>query len=129
VALGRVSHLDIFGTDYPTPDGTGIRDYIHVSDLIAAHLLALDGLRAGAEPAAYNVGYGRGLSVREVVRGMEAVIGRELQVKESPRRAGDPPILISDPSRIKAAFGWQPRHADLSEIIRSALEWERRFNR
>jgi UDP-glucose 4-epimerase len=128
VALGRVPHLDIFGTDYPTPDGTGIRDYIHVSDLVTAHLLALDGLRAGAPSATYNVGYGRGLSVREVVRGVEEVIGRPLPVKESARRAGDPPVLISDPSRIKAALNWRPQHDDLSEIIRSALEWERRFN-
>jgi UDP-glucose 4-epimerase len=128
VALGRVPHLDIFGTDYPTPDGTGIRDYIHVADLVAAHLLALDALRTGAPSVTYNVGYGRGLSVREVVRGMENVIGHRLPVKESPRRAGDPPVLISDPSRIKAALAWQPQHDDLSEIIRSALEWERRFN-
>jgi UDP-glucose 4-epimerase len=128
VALGRIPHLDIFGTDYPTPDGTGIRDYIHVSDLVEAHLLALDALRGGAESSAYNVGYGRGLSVREVVRGMEAVIGKPLPVREGPRRAGDPPILISDPSFIKAALGWQPRHDDLADIIRSALEWERRFN-
>jgi UDP-glucose 4-epimerase len=128
VALGRVPHLDIFGTDYPTPDGTGIRDYIHVSDLVAAHLLALDALRAGAPSSTYNVGYGRGLSVREVVHGVEQVIGRPLPVKESPRRLGDPPILISDPTRLKTALGWQPLHDDLSGIIRSALEWERRFN-
>jgi UDP-glucose 4-epimerase len=128
VALGRVPHLDVFGTDYPTPDGTGIRDYIHVTDLIAAHLLALDALRADAEPAVYNVGYGRGLSVREVVRGVEAVIGRELPVRESARRPGDPPTLISDPSRIKSTLGWRPQHAELSEIIHSALDWERRFN-
>jgi UDP-glucose 4-epimerase len=124
VALGRDSHLEIFGTNYPTPDGTGVRDYIHVSDLVAAHLLALDALRGGAASATYNVGYGRGLSVREVVRGVEAVIGRSLAVQESARRAGDPPVLISDPSRLKAALGWQPHHDDLSEIIRSALEWE-----
>jgi UDP-glucose 4-epimerase len=128
VALGRVPHLEIFGTDYPTPDGTGIRDYIHVSDLVAAHLLALDALRGGAPSATYNVGYGRGLSVRDVVRGVEAVTGKPLPVKESGRRPGDPPVLISDPSRIKAALGWQPTHDDLSEIIRSALEWERRLN-
>lgn len=127
VALGRVPHLDIFGTDYPTPDGTGIRDYIHVTDLVEAHLLALDALRDGAESAVYNVGYGRGLSVREVVKGVEAVIGRALPVKESPRRAGDPPVLISDPTRIKAALGWSPKHDGLPEIIRSALEWERRL--
>jgi UDP-glucose 4-epimerase len=128
VALGRVPHLDIFGTDYATPDGTGVRDYIHVSDLADAHLLALDALRAGAASATYNCGYGRGLSVREVVRGVEQVIGRPLPVKESPRRAGDPPTLISDPRRIKAALGWAPRHDDLGGIIRSALAWERRFN-
>jgi UDP-glucose 4-epimerase len=128
VALGRVPYLDIFGTDYPTPDGTGVRDYIHVTDLAAAHLLALDALRAGASSTVYNCGYGRGLSVREVVRGIEKVIGRPLPVRESARRPGDPPVLISDPSRIKETLGWVPRHDDLSEIIRSAIDWERRFN-
>jgi UDP-glucose 4-epimerase len=128
VSLGRVPHLDIFGTDYPTPDGTGVRDYIHVTDLAAAHLLALDALRAGAPSTVYNCGYGRGLSVREVVRGIEKVIGRPLPVRESARRAGDPPVLISDPSRIKETLGWVPRHDDLSEIIGSAIDWERRFN-
>jgi UDP-glucose 4-epimerase len=128
VALGRVSHLDIFGTDYPTPDGTGVRDYIHVTDLAAAHLLALDALRAGASSATYNCGYGRGLSVREVIRGVEKVMGRPLPVRESARRPGDPPVLISDPSRIKRILGWVPRHDDLDEIVRSALAWERRFN-
>lgn len=127
VALGQVGHLDIFGTDYPTPDGTGIRDYIHVSDLIAAHVLALDALRAGGASATYNVGYGRGLSVREVLRAVETVIGWPLPVKEGPRRAGDPPVLISDPSRIKAALGWNPQLDDLSGIVESALEWERRL--
>jgi UDP-glucose 4-epimerase len=128
VALGRVPHLDIFGTDYPTPDGTGVRDYIHVTDLAQAHLLALDALRAGAPSTVYNCGYGRGLSVREVVRGVEKVIGRPLPVREGARRPGDPPTLISDPSRIKAALNWIPRHDDLEEIIRSAIDWERRFN-
>ncbi|HEX4270525.1 MAG TPA: UDP-glucose 4-epimerase GalE [Rhizomicrobium sp.] len=128
VALGRVLHLDIFGTDYPTPDGTGVRDYIHVSDLAAAHLLALDALKAGARPTVYNVGYGRGLSVREVVAGVERVTGKPLAVKESPRRAGDPPTLISDPARIKAELGWKPSHDELDGIIRSAIAWEQRFN-
>ncbi len=128
VALGRVPQLDIFGTDYPTPDGTGVRDYIHISDLAAAHLLALDALRSGAPSAVYNCGYGRGLSVREVVMGVERVTGRPLPVKESPRRPGDPPTLIADPSRIKAALGWKPAHDDLDEIIASAIAWERRFN-
>jgi UDP-glucose 4-epimerase len=128
VALGRVPHLDIFGTDYPTPDGTGVRDYIHVTDLAQAHLLALDALRAGAPSTDYNCGYGRGHSVREVVRGVEKVIGRPLPVREGARRPGDPPTLISDPARIKAALNWIPRHDDLEEIIRSAIAWERRFN-
>ena len=129
VALGRLPHLDIFGTDYPTPDGTGVRDYIHVTDLANAHLLALDALRAGAPSAAYNCGYGRGLSVRQVVEGVERVTGKPLPVREGPRRPGDPPTLISDPSRIKAALGWKPAHDDLDGIIRSAIDWERGFNR
>lgn len=128
VALGRLPHLGIFGTDYPTPDGTGVRDYIHVADLAAAHLLALDALRAGAVSTTYNCGYGRGLSVRQVVEGVERVIGQPLPVQEGPRRPGDPPTLISDPSRIKAALGWKPIHDDLDGIIRSAIAWERRFN-
>jgi UDP-glucose 4-epimerase len=128
-SLGRVSHLDIFGTDYPTPDGTGVRDYIHVTDLANAHLLALDALRAGAPATVYNCGYGHGLSVREVVEGVERVTGKKLPVKEGPRRPGDPPTLISDPRRIKAALGWKPEHDDLDGIIRSAIAWERRFNR
>ena len=127
-ALGRIPHLDIFGTDYPTPDGTGVRDYIHVSDLATAHLLALDSLRDGAASTVYNCGYGRGLSVREVIAGMERVTGETLPVQEGPRRAGDPPTLIADPARIKAALGWHPLHDDLDGIIRSALAWERRFN-
>lgn len=128
VALGREPYVNIFGTDYPTPDGTGVRDYIHVTDLATAHVLALDALRAGATPAVYNCGYGRGLSVRQVVTGMEQVLGRKLPVREAPRRPGDPPSLISNPERIKKALGWNPAHDDLQGIIRSALEWERRFN-
>jgi UDP-glucose 4-epimerase len=129
VVLGRIGHLDIFGTDYPTPDGTGVRDYIHVSDLATAHLLALDALRAGAPSTSYNCGYGCGLSVREVVMGIERVTGKPLPVREGPRRPGDPPTLISDPSRIKAELGWTPAHDDLDGIIASAIAWERRFNR
>ena len=128
VALGRVPQLDIFGTDYPTPDGTGVRDYIHVTDLADAHLLALDVLKTGAASTTYNVGYGRGLSVREVIAGVEKVTGEKLPARESPRRPGDPPTLISDPTRLKTELGWAPRHEDLDEIIRSAIAWERRFN-
>ena len=128
VALGRVPQLDIFGTDYPTPDGTGVRDYIHVSDLAGAHLLALDALKAGAASTVYNVGYGRGLSVRQVIAGVEKVTGAKLPARESPRRPGDPPTLISDPTRLKAELGWVPAHEDLDGIVRSAIAWERRFN-
>ncbi|HEY2010124.1 MAG TPA: UDP-glucose 4-epimerase GalE [Rhizomicrobium sp.] len=128
VALGRVPQLDIFGTDYPTPDGTGVRDYIHVTDLANAHLLALDALKDGAPSTTYNVGYGRGLSVRQVIEGVEKVTGERLPTRESPRRAGDPPTLISDPARLKTELGWVPAHEDLDEIIRSAIAWERRFN-
>ncbi|HEY5346880.1 MAG TPA: UDP-glucose 4-epimerase GalE, partial [Rhizomicrobium sp.] len=127
-ALGRISHLDIFGTDYSTPDGTGIRDYIHVSDLAGAHLLALDALRAGRASTSYNCGYGKGVSVREVIAGMERVAGRALPVRESPRRPGDPPILVADPARLKSALKWRPQHDDLDAILASALEWERRIN-
>jgi UDP-glucose 4-epimerase len=128
-ALGRVPQLDIFGTDYPTPDGTGVRDYIHVTDLAAAHLLALDALRRGAAGATYNCGYGRGLSVREVVQGVEKVTGKPLPVRVGPRRPGDPPMLVADPSRIKAGLGWKPAHDGIEEIISSAIAWEKRFNR
>ena len=114
VALGRVPHLDIFGTDYPTHDGTGVRDYIHVSDLVDAHLLALDALRSGAVSSTFNCGYGHGVSVREVISTVEKAIGRKLPVRESPRRAGDPPTLIADPSKIKAALNWKPRHEEPS---------------
>jgi UDP-glucose 4-epimerase len=128
VALGRVPKLDIFGTDYPTPDGTGVRDYIHVSDLVDAHLLALDRLADGRPSVALNCGYGRGVSVREVIEAVSRVVGRELPAVESPRRPGDPPALIADPRRIKADFGWQPKHDNLEEIIATAYEWERRLN-
>jgi UDP-glucose 4-epimerase len=128
VSLGRIPQLDIFGTDYPTPDGTGVRDYIHVTDLAAAHLLALDALRGGASSATYNVGYGRGLSVRQVVDAVQKVTGKSLPVRVGPRRAGDPPTLISDPGKIKAALGWKPQHDGIDEIISSAIAWEKRFN-
>ena len=128
VALGQVPHLDIFGTDYPTPDGTGVRDYIHVSDLAGAHLLALDALKGGAASTSYNVGYGKGQSVREVIAGVERVTGKKLPVKESLRRPGDPPTLISDPARIKRELGWKPAHEDLDGIIRSAFAWEKRIS-
>jgi UDP-glucose 4-epimerase len=128
VALGRVPHLDVFGTDYPTADGTGVRDYIHVSDLVAAHALALDYLRQDGAARVMNCGYGHGLSVREVIGAMERVTGRKLPVLERARRAGDPPWLIADSSLIRATLNWQPAHDDLDEIVRSALAWESKLN-
>ena len=128
VALGRVPHLDIFGTDYPTPDGTGVRDYIHVSDLVDAHLLALDHLSNGGSSVALNCGYGRGASVREVIKAVSSVVGREVPTVESPRRPGDPPALIADATRLATDFGWRPKHNDLNEIISTAYQWERRLN-
>jgi UDP-glucose 4-epimerase len=127
-ALGRHPYLEIFGQDYPTPDGTGVRDYIHVTDLIAAHLLALDHLRGGGESGIFNVGYGRGFSVRDVVAATEAVTGKTIAVKESPRRPGDPAMLVADSSRLKQRLKWQPAHDDLNAIIRTAYDWERRVN-
>jgi UDP-glucose 4-epimerase len=126
-ALGRVPALDIFGTDFPTPDGTGVRDYIHVSDLIEAHLLALDALAGGAASDIFNCGYGRGLSVREIVTAVERVSGTKVPTREGPRRAGDPAMLVADSSKLKHAFGWTPRHDSIDEIVKSAYAWERRL--
>lgn len=127
-ALGRVPHLDIFGTDYPTPDGTGVRDYVHVSDLVAAHALSLDHLRNGGQSAVMNCGYGHGSSVHEVIRTIERVSGTKLSVREAPRRAGDPSSLVADASLIHKTIGWQPEHDDLDEIVTHSLAWERRLN-
>mgnify|MGYP000937362709 CR=1 FL=1 len=128
VALGRAPYLGIFGTDFPTPDGTGVRDYIHVSDLIGAHALALAHLRGGGASSIFNCGYGRGFSVREVAKAVEKAAGALLAVKEMPRRAGDPPAIVSNPAKLKAALGWKPQHDSLDEIVASALAWERRLN-
>ncbi len=127
-ALGRVPRLDIFGTDYPTPDGTGVRDYIHVSDLIDAHLKALDALRRGAPSDIFNCGYGRGLSVREIVAAVERASGRSVPTREAPRRAGDPAIVVADSSKLKRELGWLPRYDDVDLIVTSALDWERRLS-
>ena len=128
VAVGRREFLQVFGDDYPTPDGTGVRDYIHVTDLAAAHVLALEALIA--EPArslTMNCGYGRGFSVLEVLDAVDRVTNRKLVRRMEPRRAGDPDALISDNSRIKATIPWQPRYADLDTIVTHALQWERRL--
>ncbi|MBN8480940.1 MAG: UDP-glucose 4-epimerase GalE [Xanthomonadales bacterium] len=126
-ALGRRPALAVFGTDYPTPDGTCIRDYIHVDDLADAHLRALDHLRDGGASATLNCGYGHGYSVREVIRAVERACGHALDVVEEPRRAGDPPGLIARSERLRALLGWKPRHDDLDFIVRTALAWERRL--
>jgi UDP-glucose 4-epimerase len=123
-ALGRIPHLEIFGTDYPTHDGTGIRDYINVVDLADAHLAALDSLRDGCPSAVYNVGYGPGVSVRDVISAVERETGRKVPVLERPRRAGEPACIVADSTRLREAFGWQPAHAELPEIIRLAYCWE-----
>jgi UDP-glucose 4-epimerase len=126
-AVGKRDRLSVFGTDYPTPDGTCIRDYIHVDDLAAAHLDALDHLRAGGASETLNCGYGHGYSVREVIGAVERASGRRLTVVEEPRRAGDPPMLIARSERLKSVFGWRPRHDDLDFIVGTALAWERKL--
>jgi UDP-glucose 4-epimerase len=126
-ALGRRPYLGIFGSDYQTPDGTGIRDYIHVSDLVSAHILALDHLRGGGESGVFNCGYGRGYSVREVIGAVEEASGVKLPVRELPRRAGDPAAVVADPGKLKSHLGWAPRYDALDQIVQHALAWERRI--
>ncbi|MFB0612058.1 UDP-glucose 4-epimerase GalE [Aurantiacibacter poecillastricola] len=129
-ALGKREAVAVFGTDYDTPDGTGVRDYIHVSDLADAHVLALEALIA--EPArslTMNCGYGRGFSVLEVLDAVDRATGGSITRRLEPRRAGDPPALVSDPARIKALLPWQPRYADLDVIVGHALAWERQLSR
>jgi UDP-glucose 4-epimerase len=121
-ALGRNPYVEMFGTDYPTPDGTAIRDYIHIEDLSAAHLLALDGARDG-EHRIFNLGNGNGFSVREVIDAARAVTGRAIEVKEAPRRAGDPPKLVAAAELIRAELGWEPQKPALAEMIGDAWEF------
>lgn len=126
-ALGRRPQIDIYGTDYPTPDGTAIRDYIHVQDLAEAHLRALEHLCAGRESAALNLGTGRGHSVREVIRVAEAVSGRRIAWRDTARRPGDPPVLVADPSLAAKLLGWRARVSDLETIMQTALAWHTRL--
>jgi UDP-glucose 4-epimerase len=128
-AVGVRPQVSVFGTDYPTPDGTGVRDYIHVEDLASAHLRALDYLARGGASTTLNCGYGHGYSVREVLRMVERVNGKPLNVNEGPRRAGDPPSLVAHAARIRELLEWQPHFDDLETIVRSQLEWERRLLR
>jgi UDP-glucose 4-epimerase len=126
---GRKPLPTIFGTDYPTPDGTGVRDYIHVDDLASAHLNSLDYLRAGGKSLVANVGYGHGYSVREVLSSVEKIAGLKLDVREEPRRAGDPPSLVARCERVRELLKWQPRLDDIDTIVRTSLEWEKRLQR
>ena len=125
VALGKREQLSVFGTDYPTEDGTGVRDYIHVTDLGTAHLAALDYLRSGGESTLLNCGYGHGFSVRQVIDAVERVHGAPIKVIEQPRRAGDPPSLIAAVDKIHRTLDWTPGFDDLDTIVRTSLEWEK----
>ena len=127
VALGGRSHLDIYGRDYNTPDGTCIRDYIHVTDLARAHLQALAYLRAGGQSAVFNCGYGHGMSVLEVIGAVERAIGRKIEANDAKRRAGDPPTLVAGVERIHQILGWNPEYDDIDQIVTSALAWERQL--
>jgi UDP-glucose 4-epimerase len=127
VVVGKREHVAIFGTDYPTPDGTGVRDYIHVEDLADAHLKALAYLRGGGESTTLNCGYGRGYSVRQLITMVERVAGHAIAKREAPRRAGDPPTLVARASRIRNTLGWHPQHDDLEKIVATSLAWERKL--
>jgi len=124
-ALGQRAKMDIFGTDYETPDGTCVRDYIHVTDLIAAHALLLGHLRGGGDSVTLNCAYGRGYSVREVIDTVKAVSGVDFRVDEGPRRAGDPASITATGEKIRAVLGWVPAHDELTEMVGTALDWER----
>jgi len=126
-ALGKRSKLSVYGTDYPTPDGTCIRDYIHVSDLARAHSAALAYLRRGGESATFNCGYGRGASVLEVIEAVKRVSGVELPIEIVGRRAGDPPALVANVDRIRSTLDWRPQFQDLDTIVSHALAWEKRL--
>lgn len=125
-ATGKIAKLTIFGTDYDTPDGTGVRDFIHVSDLVDIHKCVLDRLRGGGESLLINCGYGRGFSVREVVAAVERVSGKSLAVELAPRRPGDLAIVVANTGKLSRLLNWKPRHDDLNRIVETALNWERR---
>jgi UDP-glucose 4-epimerase len=127
-ASGVYPALQLFGTDYDTPDGTCIRDYIHVDDLACAHILALESLLGGGPSAIFNCGYGSGYSVREVVTVAKRITGVDFAVTEAPRREGDPPSLVADSALIQSALGWRPRHNDLEYIIGTAWAWEQKIS-
>jgi UDP-glucose 4-epimerase len=126
-ALGQRPYLEVFGTDYPTKDGSCIRDYIQVTDLARAHLCALEHLRAGGDSLTLNCGYGRGFSVLEVVEIVKKASGVDFKVLKSPRRLGDPAAIVAKADRIRAELGWTPEHDDLAQIVAQALAWEKRL--
>lgn len=126
-AVGKRPQVAVYGTDYSTPDGTGVRDYIHVEDLADAHVRALDYLRKGGASATLNCGYGHGYSVRELLAAVEKAAGRPLKIIEEPRRAGDPPALVSKAVRVREVLGWTPKYDDLATIVSSQLAWEQRL--
>jgi UDP-glucose 4-epimerase len=128
-ALGQRASMDVYGTDYDTPDGTCLRDYIHVSDLISAHMDALAHLRKGGESGIFNCGYGKGYSVLEVINAVEKAFGGPVNKKLVPRRAGDPEAIVAGATRVREVLGWQPKHADLDFIVASALAWEKHLER
>lgn len=123
--LGQRASMDVYGTDYATPDGTCLRDYIHVSDLISAHMDALAHLRRGGESGIFNCGYSKGYSVLEVIKAVEKAAGKPVNHKLVPRRAGDPAAIVAGADRVRDILGWQPKHADLDFIVRSAFDWEK----
>jgi UDP-glucose 4-epimerase len=125
-ALGKRDGMDVFGTDYPTPDGTCVRDYIHVTDLVRAHSAALGYLRRGGTSEVFNCGYSRGFSVLQVVEAVKRISGRDFVARLAPRRPGDPPEIVAKSERIRAALDWRPELDDLDTIVRHALEWERK---
>ncbi|ANO53058.1 UDP-glucose 4-epimerase GalE [Woeseia oceani] len=126
-AVGRRPQVYVYGTDYPTPDGTGLRDYIHVEDLASAHVDSLTYLRNGGKPATLNCGYGHGYSVREVLEAVARVNGKPLNIVEEARRLGDPPELVAEVAKIHKVLGWQPKYDDLDTIVRTSLAWERKI--
>ncbi len=125
--VGKRSHVSIFGTDYDTPDGTGVRDYIHVEDLARAHLDALAYLRRGGESRVLNCGYGHGYSVRQVLDAVQRAAGHPIEIREEDRRAGDPPTLVAVADRVREVLGWEPHYDDLDTIVTHSLNWERKL--
>jgi UDP-glucose 4-epimerase len=126
-AMGRRPHLTVFGEDYPTPDGSCVRDYIHVTDLAAAHFLALKLMMKSGKSDFFNLGTGRGYSVKEVIAETERVTGRKISVVKGPRRAGDPPSLVADNRKASKDLGWTPRHSSLENILKTSWVWHQKW--